>query len=120
MGMNPFPADWELIGLFETEPLLADVGVPWSYNRLEFSTERRNGLLKCIIEPGYETLKLQWSNERAPYVDLDLHWVSGIEVKNDNGREWMVVTMRDQCLFPLEVQLKPGIAVFWGTTILPG
>ena len=39
--MDPFPEEWELLALFESEPTLPISDVPWFYNRLTFQTKRR-------------------------------------------------------------------------------
>ena len=114
--MNPFPEDYELISLFESEPQLADPKVPWAYNRLEFSLTRSNGTLSCVIEPGYEALVLDWMRDGEMVVHLDLRWVLGLEVRSGGGRESLVATMRDTHLKQLHVQTSPKLAVSWGTT----
>jgi hypothetical protein len=72
--MNPFPQEWELLSLFECEPTIVDRGVPWEYNCLIFETSRGKDHIRCEIEPGYETIKLQWWQEKNDVLTLDLHW----------------------------------------------
>ena len=40
--MKPFPDKYELISLFETEPILTDNEVDWYYNQLHFVLSRGN------------------------------------------------------------------------------
>jgi hypothetical protein len=115
--MDPFPEEWELIGVFEAEPELADPGVPWAYNRLCFDTVRGDDHIHCVIEPGYETVEFTWSQGDVPRLSLDLHWVRGLTARTGSGREILTLELRDASLLPLEIQLKPTIQVKWGTRL---
>lgn len=114
--MDPFPADYELLGLFECEPALTDVGVPWAYNALRFETTRGPDHVVCEIEPGYEEVRLRWSRDGAELVRLDLHWVAGLAVEAEAGREALVGTFRDEHVRPFRLQLRPHVHFAWGTS----
>ena len=116
MGMNIFPEQYELIGLFESEPVLADVGVPWTYNRLQFTRTIGESSVSCVIEPGYETLRFRWFLRDIEVMDLDLRWASGLTVESEVGREALIADFRGQGFSPLRIQLKPSIHISWGTT----
>ena len=112
MTMNPFPEEHELIWLFECEPEVTDKGIPWAYNHLTFTTMREDCEVKCEIEPGYETVKLTWTRNNEEQVDLDFHWVKGLEVVKKNATEALVVYFRDDSpLKPVIIQLKPHVNV---------
>ncbi len=113
--MDPFPEEHELISLFEGEPALADARDPWFYNDLTFTTRRGNELLVCEMEPGCDTLKVAWSRDEVILVSLSLKFVSGMEVERGPASEALVVQCQDRHLLPLRIQLKPTIAVSWGT-----
>jgi hypothetical protein len=117
--MNPFPKDWELIGLFECEPDCLDADIPWFYNSLTFKTNRANDELTCIIEPADEVLKISWQRNARKIVDLDLHWISGLEIVMAHPNESLIVQFRDKNLLPLVLQLKPYINLCWGTNVDP-
>ena len=119
MTMEPFPEQHDLIALFECEPLLTDKGVPWSYNHLTFTTTRGHDRIVCEIEPGYHTLKFEWSKSDERLVSLDLNWVAGITTDIQGQTEAMIVTFRDKKLMPLRIQLKPHVSISWGTNIEP-
>ena len=115
--MKIFPDQYELIGLFECEPVLADAKVPWTYNRLQFTRTIADSTVECIIEPGYETLRFRWSLRGSEVMDLDLRWVSGLTVESEQGCEALVAQFRDRSgVSPLRIQLTPSIHVSWGTT----
>ena len=115
--MNPFPAEYELVGLFESDPVLLDPLVPWAYNRLQFSRSMGESTIECVIEPGYETLKVRWIQGGAEVVNLDLRCVFGLTVELENDREALKAHFRDdRGVSPVSVQLKPTIHISWGTT----
>ena len=115
--MKPFPEQFELIQIFESEPVLKDADVPWGYNHLTFTRTMGDDRVDCEIEPGYETLKFRWKRSGVEVVDLDLHWVSGLQVECEQGREAMVATFRERSgLLPLRIQFRPSVRISWGTS----
>src|SRR3954464_324442 len=100
--MNPFPEEWELLALFESEPTIADRDVPWFYNRLTFETKRGGDEIRCEIEPGYEILNIIWWRDGKEKMKLELHWVRGLRVVTGGGLDYLVATFRDQFLCDLE------------------
>jgi hypothetical protein len=115
--MTPFPPEHELIGLFESEPILTDKNVPWAYNHLTFMRTIGENTLHCEIEPGYETLKFLLVQRDVELVNLDLHWVSGITVETKPGMEALIVHYRNRAgLLPLRIQFRPTVHVAWGTS----
>jgi hypothetical protein len=116
--MKPFPEEHELIGLFESEPVLADADVPWTYNCLRFTRTVGHSTVECAIDPGYEKLTFRWLQKDTEIVVLDLCWVSGITVECENGREALIAHFRERHgILPVRIQLTPTIHVSWGTTV---
>ena len=114
--MDPFPEEWELISLFETEPRELDPGIPWAYNNLTFETERGSNRILCVIEPGYERLDFTWWHNDTKHLALKLYWVSGLTVITGGGCDYLVASFRNPFLSQLRLQLKPTIECEWGTT----
>jgi hypothetical protein len=115
--MEPFPADFELLSLFECEPTVSDSGVPWAYNCLRFDTHRGPDRVVCEIEPGYETVRLWWHRDNVEVVRLSLNWVRGLTVEKLAGVEALIALFRDPALEPLRLQLRPRVQIRWGTTV---
>lgn len=115
--MQPFPAEHELLSLFESEPEVLDPGVPWAYNKLRFRTVRADDEIDREIEPGYEELRLRWSRAGKEVVRLDLRWVSGLAVEVADGSEALVAKFRDHHLRPLRLELRPAVHLAWGTSL---
>jgi hypothetical protein len=116
--MKPFPQEHELLSLFESEPILLDANVPWTYNHLQFTRTIGESTVECVIEPGYETLQFRWSQRGVEIVALDLHWVAGLTVESDGGREALVAHFRERSgVSKLCIQFSPHIHISWGTTM---
>jgi hypothetical protein len=114
--MNPFPEEWELLALFESEPTITDRDVPWCYNRLTFETERGTDQVRCEIEPGYEILNIGcWQNDKEKQT-LEFQGVRGLKVVTGGGRDFLIATFRNKCLRDFEFHLKPEIRLRWAIT----
>ena len=110
--MKPFPEEFELTDFFKSEPILADAGVPWAYNRLKFIRKIGEDIVECEIAPGYETLKFRWIQKGTETINLDLNHVSGLEIQNSNGREVLHIHFQSRSRFlPLRIQFVPSIQV---------
>jgi hypothetical protein len=106
------PEQHELIGFFGSEPRLADLDVPWTYNRLTFSTEAGSDTIEVDVSPGFDHLRLLWRQDQATRLDLDL-----------NNVEWLAVEETPPCLVvgfaeslplgELRLRLGPHVSVFW-------
>jgi hypothetical protein len=59
MNSMQLPKQWELIGLFESEPVLTDPNLPWVYNGLTFSVEREGEAIEVEISPSYGQLAVE-------------------------------------------------------------
>ena len=115
-NMKPFPDQHELIALFESEPVVKDVGVPWAYNHLTFTRTVGENRIECEIEPGYQELRFLWFQRGVVVVDLDLSWVSGLIVEREHGRESLIARFRERSgLLPLRIQISPSVYISWGT-----
>lgn len=114
--MNPFPEEWELLSLFESEPKVSDRDVPRFYNRLIYETTRDRDRVRCEIEPAYDTLKITWWHAGQEKLKLELHWVLGLRVVTGRGIDYLIASFRDPFLCDLEFHLKPEICLRWATS----
>lgn len=112
--MEPFPEEWELLSFFEAEPKIMDRGVPWYYNQLVFETTRGDDHIRCVIEPGYEILKIVWWRGKQEAVSIDLHSVQSLRIITGQGRDCLIANFRSSEILPMEFQLKPTICLRWG------
>jgi hypothetical protein len=114
--MNPFPAEHDLIELFEVEPSVLDRNVPWAYNSLTFETIRGADRVVCEIAPGYGEVNVRWSRNDSDLVHLRVRRVAGLTIERMGVREVLVGTFEDKVFLPLRLQLRPAIHLSWGTT----
>ncbi len=80
--MNPFPKDYELVELFESEPKIFDEEVLWYYNN--FSLKRNDVTLVCFLQPAYKTLSLYLKVNNSSIYDLSFENVVGMEMTDCN------------------------------------
>jgi hypothetical protein len=114
-AVTPFPADHELIGFFEVEPILADQNVPWCYNTLTFVTIRGSDKVACEICPGYGTIRLLWERDGNPIGRFELAAVSGLHLTSKDGAEFVAATFSLAKVSEFKLHLKPHVQVEWGT-----
>jgi hypothetical protein len=115
--MNPFPEDWQLIGLFESEPeLMYPSAQPWAYNMLRFEFHRDLDRLQCILQPGDERIEIHWWQADRLRLHLDLAGVNGLVVEITAARDALLASFREGVGFvlPLELQLRPYVSIAWG------
>jgi hypothetical protein len=110
--MNPFPEEYELISLFESEPELMDEGIPWFYNTLSFKIQRESDILSCIISPAYRSFSIDLTiNERTIY-SLGFKDVEGLTIEKDKGVERFILEMNGESTFvTMIIQTKPQIRI---------
>jgi len=115
--MIEMPELWELIALFECEPVLADEGVPLSYNMLNFTSTRGADELCCQISPGYGDVHFKWTRQSLKRIDLNLHSVHRLAVFLGSW-EGLEITFDDRRRMEmLRLQLKPEITIEMGMKI---
>lgn len=110
--MNPFPEEYELISLFESEPQLMDEDIPWFYNTLAFKIQRESDILSCMISPAYRSFSIDLTiNERKIY-SLGFRDVEGLTIEKDKDVERLIVEMNNESTFvTLIIQIKPQIRI---------
>lgn len=75
--MNPFPKEYELVEIFESEPAKLDDAVPFFYNNNVYRLYRPNGELHFEIEPGSHWTRIAWKQFDSILVDLTLEILKG-------------------------------------------
>lgn len=111
------PQDWELIGFFEAEPILADKSndYGWQYNTLTFVTGRGEDEVTCTIQPSYGELAIAWARSGKKLVELNTVFAERIRLEKEGDAERMRVDYLESTkLLELVLQLKPTISITWG------
>jgi hypothetical protein len=110
--MNPFPEDYELISIFETEPKLLDDEIPWFYNTLIFKLQRNDDVLSFILSPAYRTISIGLTLSERKIYDLGFENVKGIHIEKNKEIEGLIIEMDDGSAFnTLFIQTKPSITI---------
>ncbi|WP_419892080.1 hypothetical protein [Paenibacillus xylanexedens] len=108
--MNPFPKDYELVELFESEPKIFDEEVPWYYNNLFFSLKRNDVTLVCLLQPAHGTLSLHLKVNNSSIYDLSFENVVGMEIEKSNTKEILKIILNDEdTIKTLLLETKPNI-----------
>jgi hypothetical protein len=92
-----------------------DREVDWFYNRLTIETQRGPDRIVCAIEPAGMACALTWVRDGNELVNLDLRFVSSLEIDATGGREMLTAGFDEDFLMPLRLQLKPRVHLFWRT-----
>jgi hypothetical protein len=106
------PEPHELVGLFGSEPQLADRDLPWVYNRLTFSASLGPDEVEVEISPGFGHVALIWRQGDQTRATLELNNVESLEVKE--APPTLVIGFEDSLpLGSLRLQLGPHVSLFW-------
>jgi hypothetical protein len=106
------PADFELVGFFETEPILRIPGTPWEYNGLTFNAVRDNHRVQCHIETDVGAVTLRWSEGAIQRADVTLKWVGSLTIGRIQGIEVLVATqVSGNPDLTVELRLRPEVSI---------
>lgn len=109
--LNPFPEDYELIALFESEPIVLDNEIPWYYNYLLFKLIRDGIILGLSMEPACNRINIRMSNERqGTLIEIGYESIRGIEIYKDSFTEGLLILLDDDDPnVTLRLETKPNI-----------
>jgi hypothetical protein len=112
--VNPFPEDFELLSIFESEPEVLDEDVPWFYNTLTFRGER-DGLRYMIkICPAYGDLDVWIGDPNQPITHLSITDVSALTLQDGVGDAVLMASFSsDSGRGILKIRLRPALSIEW-------
>ncbi|OAB38575.1 hypothetical protein PMSD_06045 [Paenibacillus macquariensis subsp. defensor] len=111
--MKIFPEDYELITLFESNPVTLDDEIPWYYNVLFFKLSRDDLNLEVSIEPACNRMNIRLSNgkERTLF-DIGFDEIIGIEMFKDSYSEGLLIILDEtDSNITIRLETKPYIKV---------
>ncbi|WP_462172226.1 hypothetical protein [Pseudoalteromonas xiamenensis] len=111
--METFPENHELIGLFESEPILTDPKQEhWFYNQLTFHTQRGDDELTVKINGCYGDLSILWKQSSRELMNFKFEKLSSMEVEMQTKDEFLTAigSFADFEML-LKLRLKPQIAI---------
>lgn len=108
--MNPFPEEYELITLFESEPIILDSEFPWYYNYLLFKLIRDGIILDFGMEPACNRINIRMSNERqGTLIEVGYESIRGIEIYKESSTEGLLLFDGDNLNVTVRLETKPNI-----------
>lgn len=112
--MNPFPEDFELLSIFESEPEVLDVDAPWFYNTLTFRGDR-DGLNYMIkLSPAYGELEVRIEGFNHLICQLALTEVSSLRCEEGHGGGVLMASFSpDSGRGILKIRVRPRLSVEW-------
>jgi hypothetical protein len=108
-----FPENHELIGLFESDPILTDPAQGyWFYNQVVFQTIRGEDALTVKINGCYGDLSVLWKQGSRELVNIKFETLSSLKVEMQNNDEFLTAigSFSDFEMF-VKLRLKPQVAL---------
>lgn len=110
--MLSLPEAYELVGFFESEPKLADPGVPWCYNHLSFSLKRDQDHVACELEPATGEIDITWHQAGRLRSSIKLNNLTGLAIHVAKDDEHMIAAGSGASAnMLLKLRLKPYVSV---------
>lgn len=112
--VNPFPEDFELLSIFESEPEVLDVDAPWFYNTLTYRGER-DGLKYMIkLSPAYGELEVRIGDSTHLITHLSITSVSALRLHEGHGDAVLMASFPpDSGRGILKIRVRPRLSVEW-------
>jgi len=112
--VNPFPEDFELLSIFESEPEILDADAPWFYNTLTFRGDR-DGLNYMIkISPAYGDLEVRIGDSTHTITQLSITSVSNLRIHEGHGEAVLMASFSsDSGRGILKIRLRPHLSIEW-------
>lgn len=112
--MNPFPEDFELLSIFESEPEVLDANVPWFYNILTFRGERDGLKYRIKISPACGDLVISIGDSNHPITQLSITAVSALRLHEGHGDAVLMASFpSDSGRGLLKIRLRPHLSIEW-------
>lgn len=114
--MKEIPELWELIALFEMDPIYVygeEEGIPWFYNTINFKLKRNNELLDITISPANGIIDIYVSVGNHKIMQVNLENVQGMKIEKLHNKEILYVLFSDDDMIEkFFIETKPQIFVY--------
>ena len=102
--------EWQLLAIFEAEPSLLDVDVPWCYNDAVYRVQQGPLVLSFAIAPAYRDVRIVIENNSgANLYELNAMNVIDIRYIEDGHLEQLEIVLSEQQT--IRLQVKPNIRI---------
>jgi len=96
--VKEIPELWELIGLFEMEPVYVygeEKGIPWFYSTINFKLQRQNETLDITISPANGIVDIWLFAGDRKIMNISLEKVVGMKIEKLNSKEILHILFDD-------------------------
>jgi len=105
-----YPEEFELMAVFETEPVLLDRDVLFHYNKSTYKyINREREEIIFSITPYYNEVKINVSKENFEIASLSFQNIISFSILSDNRVEKRIMLTGEN--YALKVQLKPKYSI---------
>ena len=114
--MNKIPELWELIALFEAEPVDVyeeEIEIPWYYRTINFKLIRGNETLDCTISPANRIVDIWVDTNGRRLLQINLENVQEMKIEKTHDKEILhIVFSEDDVIEKFFIETKPYIYVY--------
>lgn len=113
--MKSIPELWELIALFEMEPVYVygeEKEIPWFYNTINFKLNRGNETLDITISPANDIIDIQLFANNRKIIQFNLENIKEIKIEKLHNKEILHIIFYDDAIGKFLIETKPQIYVY--------
>lgn len=97
--MNELPELWELVELFEMEPIYIyreEKGMSWFYNTVNFNIKRGCETLDITISPAYGDVSIGLLVGARKIMEVNLEHVEGMKIEKLHNKEMLHIFFKEE------------------------
>ncbi|RDC63639.1 hypothetical protein [Adhaeribacter pallidiroseus] len=105
-----YPEEYELMAVFESEPIMLDPDVPFYYNKSTYKyTNSEKEEFTFSILPSYSEISINVTIANFEIANLSLQNIRNFKILSDNKLEKRIMLSGENYL--LKIQLKPKFSI---------
>ena len=114
--MKEIPELWELIALFEMEPLYVygeERNIPWFYSTINFKLKRNRETLDITVSPANGIIDIEVLIEDRKIMQFSLENVEGMKIEKFHNKEILhIIFPNDDVIEKFYIETNPQIYVY--------
>ncbi|AQR91818.1 hypothetical protein [Clostridium saccharobutylicum] len=114
--MKEIPELWELIALFEMEPVYVygeEKGIPWFYSTINFKLKRGSETLDITISPANGIIDIWLLIGDRKIIEINLENVEGMKIEKIHNKEILhILFSNDDVMEKFYIETKPQIYMY--------
>ena len=101
--------DYELLGFFETEPVMSEKDIPWVYNDSTYKYNDSVSEITFSIHPSYRDLSFELKQGTSKLLEFSALGIEDVSVKTDSEGE--ILELKISSSQKIEIRVKPFISI---------